>query len=323
MIASDSASVRKATLLAGLLFLAISTVLLFVGREWHDNLSRSTKEFWNLGHVAYFFVLVVMARRIGFLGSLATWMQWLVYSGGTLLLGVAIELIQMTPKIPVDWMDVWRDVVGGVVALLVTAKPDPGKHSCCNKPVLWLIPLLLLAVAFPALRALTDEMYARWTFPVLSDFSSPFELDRWDSRFPMRIVAAESLGAKSRVLRVDLDKALYAGFALHYMPRDWRGYSWLNLEILQPNDDNLSVTVRVHDLEHAKEPNAYAYSDRFNRSYRLEKGWNNLKIPLQDVKSAPFLRQMNLSQIANLSVFAVRLDRPWTLYLDKVYLSDQ
>ncbi len=315
------ASTGVIVLAAALIFLLVSTVLLFSGREEHEMLPRSVKEVWNLGHVIYFFVLVALARRFGFLGRWPPGLQWLFYCGLIFAVGVLIEFIQMTPRIPVDWIDVSRDMVGGLAALALTERPLTKAHLFWRNSMLSVLSIVFLMLLYPLIKSGLDETRAMMQFPVLSDFGSSLELGRWSSRYPMRTVTLDE-EQSVRVLRVDLDPAQYAGLALEYMPRDWRGYSWLELNIYQPKAEPLSITVRLHDFEHERGRSAYAYSDRFNKSYVLREGWNHIRISLDEVRMAPFLRDMNLGEMANLGVFVVRLDQPWTIYLSTLKLSN-
>jgi len=308
-------------LVAALVFLLISTVFLFTGRDEHAMLPRSAKEIWNLGHVIYFFVLVALARRFFFLARWPTLLQWFFYCVLIFAFGALIEFIQMTPRIPVDWIDVSRDMVGGLAALAVTERPLAKAHLFWRNSALFALAIAGLILLLPAVKSGLDETRALMQFPVLSDFESSLELGRWSSRYPMRIVTLDK-EQPGKVLRVDLDKAQYAGLSLEYMPRDWRGYRWLELSIYQPKAESLSITVRLHDFEHERGRSAYAYSDRFNKSYVLREGWNQIRISLDEVRMAPFLRDMNLGEMVNLGIFVVRLDQPWAIYLSTVSLSN-
>ena len=57
-----------------------------------------------------------------------------------------------------------------------------------------------------------------------------------------------------------------------------------------------------------------------NRSFSILQGWQSISIPLDQVKTAPENRQMDLRQIQGVGIFAVRLPRPRTLYIDNVKL---
>ena len=57
-----------------------------------------------------------------------------------------------------------------------------------------------------------------------------------------------------------------------------------------------------------------------NRSFSMLQGWQTITIPLDQVKTAPEDRQMDMRQIQGVGIFAVRLPRPRTLYIDDIKL---
>lgn len=57
-----------------------------------------------------------------------------------------------------------------------------------------------------------------------------------------------------------------------------------------------------------------------NRSFSILQGWKTITIPLDQVKTAPEDRQMDMRQIQGVGIFAVRLPRPRTLYIDDIKL---
>ena len=154
-------------------------------------------------------------------------------------------------------------------------------------------------------------------FPVLADFESPWETSRWGG--DAEITRDRGFAQNGRYsLKIELNTTTYSGVSLNYFPSDWKGFKDLQFDLFNPSDKALNVTCRIHDALHAE--NELRYNDRFNRSYRLEPGWNAIRIPLADVAAAPRTRTMNLQAIRDFSIFAVRLSQPQTLYLDHVRL---
>ena len=178
----------------------------------------------------------------------------------------------------------------------------------------FLIHLIPLAIV------LLDESTARAQFPVLSNFETPFEKDRWDGEASREIVKLEENSGNSQ-LKINLTTARYSGVGMEYLPADWSGYQSVNLRIYQPSDEALHITVRIHDQQHETGLHVYEYDDRFNRAYALQKGWNDISISLLEVQSILKTRKMNMSQISDISLFAVELPGPRVIYLDKIYLS--
>jgi hypothetical protein len=65
---------------------------------------------------------------------------------------------------------------------------------------------------------------------------------------------------------------------------------------------------------------AQRFQDRFNRRYTIQPGWNRIHIPLLDAQQAPEGRAMDLSAVMAVGLFATRLERPRTVFLDDIRL---
>ena len=103
-----------------------------------------------------------------------------------------------------------------------------------------------------------------------------------------------------------------------YFPRDWRGYHFLNLEALNPSPEAIDITCRIHDLRH--EEGEQRYEDRFNKTFHLRSGWNQIRVDLEEVARAPAGRRLDLGTIRAVGIFATRLPTPRTLFLDHIHL---
>lgn len=291
---------------------AVCALLLFVGGP-ESNDPRSWREFWNLGHVLVFALW----------GGL--WLRW--RGGGlswnnlglalllTLLLGGAVELLQGGLGRSPDLVDLGRDLVGTLLAL-AWARPSswpPGRQLALRVVVLLLGLLCLL----PPAIALTDEALARRDFPVLADFETPFELDRWEGNARLSI-ASNPVVRGGHALRAVLGTERYAGLFLTAFPGDWRGYRTLAVEVHNPLAQPLRLVCRIHDLAHVQ--GLQAYNDRFNRSLLLTPGWNSLRIDLAAVAAAPKGRALDLGQVAGVGFFAIELPESVVLHFDALRL---
>lgn len=103
--------------------------------------------------------------------------------------------------------------------------------------------------------------------------------------------------------------------ALFYFPGNWQGFKRLFISVYSPDDEKLDLVCRVHDSEHTNQ-----YADRFNRRFVLEKGWNDLIIPLADIQRAPVTRLLNMDKIESLGLFVVKQKKERIIYIDNVYL---
>ena len=215
--------------------------------------------------------------------------------------------------------DVFRDITGCL--LMLSFHPALLKLSSfalrffIRSAVLIALGIQLIPLAV----ALIDETTAYLQFPVLSDFETPFELDRWDGGAAKEVVQLDS-GSKQSLLKISLNTNTYSGVGMKYLPSDWSAYKSVNMRFFNPTDQSLSLVIRIHDARHLAGPLAYAHSDRFNKRINLKKGWNDISISLSVVEMAPYKRKMDMSQIRDISFFTTRLPEPAVIYLDKIYL---
>ena len=80
-------------------------------------------------------------------------------------------------------------------------------------------------------------------------------------------------------------------------------------------DEPLRVTIRVHDAAHDQR-----YEDRFNRTLTIAPGVNRFEIRLDDIRTAPDRREMDMSRIRGVVIFAYRLAASTHVFLGPLQL---
>jgi hypothetical protein len=236
-----------------------------------------------------------------------------------LFLGILIEWAQAGSKRTADILDVARNVAGALAAISFLV-PANGKIPKSRFRILQTFTIFLMIwVLFPIAKAITDEILAREQFPVLSDFETPFEVDRWSGDAAISIDHEIHSQGKSS-LKAVLNPTLYSGVKLKYFPGNWLNYKYLHLSIFNPHKEPIKITFRIHDRLHAE--SKQRYDDRFNKSFLLMEGWNLIKLSLDEVVKSPKNRKLNLGQIQELGIFTMRLPIAKTIYIDNVYLSE-
>lgn len=304
-------------LLIGLLLLI--TPFFFLGGPGYHT-PRSFQSFWELGHIIFFFLLSCwLCRFLRGRSALLSPLRLFMYSVSTVFIsGVLVEILQMVSsgRSP-DGFDVLRNLLGCLIAFAFFIRPP-----LLNRP--WLqhgfrgMVLMLLAFAlWPLTRSLIDEHRAARQFPVLADFETPLELDRWVNRAQLR-EETQLVRHGHKAMRVQLSTAKYSGVSMHYFPGDWRGYNTLHYSVYNPHPVGLILNCRIHDTHH--KAHGQAYADRFNQQFTLQQGWNDLVVSLDKVKNAPKGRTMDMEQIEGFGVFVVQQAQPMEMYLDYVYL---
>ena len=297
--------------------LLLGTALLFVGGPDYYA-SRSFKSVWDLGHVVYFALLAVLLSRWTLIYRMSLVWQWVVILCITLLIGISIELLQYGTTRTPDAGDILRDLTGSLLVLVFGPFGSKLKPSSWQLSLRLTVVLLMLVQLWPLTKSLIDEAVARYQFPLLSGFETPFEIDRWERSASISIETIASV-SKGNVMKLSLTTDQYSGAVLKHFDGDWTLVRTLQISLYNPDTNPVEITCRIHDRGHSDGDEEY--EDRFNRSYMLTPGWNQIEIDLEEVENSPSSRNMDMSQIRGLGLFVVSLPAPRTLYLDEVRLT--
>jgi hypothetical protein len=233
-------------------------------------------------------------------------------------IGGGVELAQGAMGGSADPWDVLRDGGGIVVAALWSVAQWREQRALAR----WLLRCVSLAMAVgffvPTFDTIADEMRARRQFPVLADFGARSELSRftWSDSSSAVLDQADSMDSSRKALHLFLLPGKYPGLSFEFFPRDWRGWPNLVLVCTNPADAPLLLTIRISDLAHNQE-----YSDRYNQSFTLVPGTNEIRIPLADVESAPQTRKLDLGHVASVVAFVYELREPRELFIQQLRLS--
>ena len=177
---------------------------------------------------------------------------------------------------------------------------------------------ILAAIAasfYGPLTTLWDMWQASRQFPVISDFETRFEARRWSIGEISKSVARRGHNS----LRVLLNKGNYPGTTLQRSFGDWRGYTGFSFSLYLPDETPLSITVSVRDHDHNRRGGEF--HDRFNRTFTMRQGWNDIIIPISDIQGAPVERTLALDRLSEVVIFTTNLPAPRVIYIDNVRLS--
>ncbi|MBD3178120.1 MAG: hypothetical protein GF417_00190, partial [Candidatus Latescibacteria bacterium] len=243
--------------------------------------------------------------------------QWIVALAAAVVLGLATEVIQSFIGREFDRIDILRDLAGALVGLLLLTGVHGGGSKLQKAAGHILIGIILLIVSVPLFLSMADELVAARQFPLLSGFETPLEIDRWRCDGSISVSGVVSRTGRSS-LRAELTTRRYSRITMRYSLGDWRGYSSLTFSIYNPDSTELEVICRIHDQEHEELGSPYA--DRFHRRVKLERGWNDIRIPVEEIREAPAGRDIDLQSIDQLSFFSVSLPETRYIYLDDIRL---
>lgn len=269
---------------------------------------------WDLGHVVFFFLLVLCIEAVR---PLHFWRDWLWVSAAVLLLGLIIESLQYHIGRNASWDDVLHNLYGVFLGLTFSG------GGITNKFLLAGLRLLSVAVLIPSLWAASCAAYAdlrmRAQFPLINNFESDYEL-RQVVRIGKSIREQSNRHATNGnySLAIDLGSEKYSGVKWLGRYGNWSQYSYFAMDIFSAADEPFDLILKIADLQHDMGENLL--TDRFNRSITILPGHNAIRVDLQEIKNAPAGRAMQMDKINCLELFSVSLDAPRVIYVDHLRL---
>ncbi len=307
---SSTFSYRDITALSVLL---IMLLLLFFG-ELPGN-SLFWRELQNSAHTPVFALIAaitisILQTRSIFLAR-KPFKLYITAFAISLLTGVGIELLQLLMHREASVVDIMRDLAGIIVGLGLYASVDPefrryslmsGKRLrtgvvmlCCCVFIASMLPLAYLSAAY---------MQRKAAFPVVFELSS-----NWIRPF-LRLNNATikppedneiRVDGENRLSRIDLKRGAYPGISIIETAPDWSAYKTLKIVVHSKLTQPFELVLRIHDNKHD-----YTYDDRFNKAMTINKGSNYFYIPLEDIKNSPANREMNMTQIREMTIFSTQ-----------------
>lgn len=285
--------------------------------------SRAESVIEDAGHAPLFALATwwfIRLRRLRLRDRLGV-RDCLLICGAVVIAGALTEIAQWFTGRDASWKDLGSDALGSVSALcwcLARFVDVSGRRKTALLAIvgigacIYVAPLTVLAAAYER---------RQMQFPVL--YVPEQRLDRYfidELNAHGAIVDAGECDAThslaGRRLRIDLGGAQYAGIALDEPKPDWRGFSALSLEVMNPQQQPISLVIRVHDRQHNDQ-----FNDRFNRAFTLPaKTSDRLVISLSEIELAPTGRRMNLAEIAQIIIFRPEAGIPERFCLGRVGL---
>ena len=252
-------------------------------------------------------LLLLAARRDARLAPMRPRTGYVLAFCGSALLGVATELAQIPVGGDATFSDAGRDVLGALAFLVLFAAFDSAlqpRRVIARRIVLVLLALpLLFVVVKPGVDAATAYARRANRFPVLADFSARF--DDYLIRPDWSVLALVSPPPEyvrqegERALRVHFQPGPYPGVAFFEPAPDWSGYTTLALDVTNPSSSPLDLLLRVYDANHTM-----LFDDRFNKVVHVAPQTRaTLRVPLEEIRTAPRGRAMDMQRIADLLFF--------------------
>lgn len=302
------------------LLFAITLAVIFYGLFLvpdNDLPGRALNQVWNLGHIGAFLIcwtyVFNLFPRVQRLSLLKLAMLVIV---STLVIAEVIEIVQGWIGRDDEWQDVWDSTVGSGLALAFTSVQvrDLSKRS----RLVWhsLSIVALVAIPWSIWSNLADALIVQRQFPVISDFSTPFELTRWRGKHADIEIKSSPDG--HAYLSVRFRPGKYSTLTLKYFHRNWQAYHNLVLDLHSPQSKSYPVILRINDNLHKQ--HHFALSDRFNRKILLRPGQQQVVIPLSAIRNAPRTRKMDMRHLEELDLFTMDSEVYHYLDIQKIYL---
>ena len=299
-----------------LVFIALFTLGLFVGGpQYYDN--SIVRESWESGHFLLFLFAAFYLFTYSKLNRIEAMKRSVIILGVLLLAGFLTEALQLLVGRNFEMKDVLNDMLGAFAGLLIPwlrAKNNTGRF-------ILLVTVFVCLVVFSQ-RSLLHEVVRvlrlQQDFPVLSDFESSYQLERWGSDLARLSLSESNVRNGKFSMRVDLSPGKYPGITLKRLRRNWEGYQFIGFSIYLDAEYPVDFVIKVYDRQHPD--SGYDNQDRFNGRLQLHPGWNDILLPLHLIARAPAERSMNMKQIVSLSLFTVNLKHDTIFYLDSLQL---
>src|SRR4030042_3271253 len=154
---------------------------------------------------------------------------------------------------------------------------------------------------------------------ILFDFESDSELDRihWECH-TLFFLSDKHASHGKRSLKMELYPSDYPGLTPILKENDWRGFKALCFDIYNPEEKQVQISVRIDDKKDYPD-----YKDRYNKSFILNQGMNQISIPLNSLVTSGKDRNLNLKNIYRLLIFTASPEKRVVLYIDFIRLTLQ
>ena len=296
---------------------AATAALFFVGGPDYYS-PRTWRLAWDLGHLLAFFAWTAAALSASHrFAAEPVDRQMLIALPIVLLASLGIEWTQSAFGRSFALADIVNNVLGSATAIAFLSPARHLMHKPAVRAAQGTVVALVLLQLLPLAQVVVDDVIAWQRFPILSDLETPFEHTRWTSRSAIAI-DRQVVRQGNASLQVRLMPGKYSGISLLYFPSDWRDYTAVSLSVFNGSSSELRVTCRIHDEKHIH--TGQRYSDRFNQTFVLKAGWNDITIPTKSIRDAPQGRRMNLQRVRDVSLILTDLHTPRTIYVDDVRL---
>jgi len=177
------------------------------------------------------------------------------------------------------------------------------------------------ATAGPAWRKYgVLELRAR-QFPLLGGFEHPDEFLLWRPNYHSFTGVGrydwETNFVKQGAFALEVDASVggWPGVDFDAGEQDWSAHDELAFDLYNPGSDFI-LRMRIDD-----DGDCSSYGKRFDYELFTVGGWNDVRIPMKDIRESPHNRELNLKAIRRVAIFISAGDAPRKFFLDNIRLT--
>ena len=178
--------------------------------------------------------------------------------------------------------------------------------------------LVLASLLIPALGELRGILWRVDNFPQLARCEDRAERRLWrglgGSQIPTVACSADHASEGDRSLRVATSGGPWPGVRYNAGNRDWSPYRHWRADVYNPGQAT-QLNIRIDDDRDCRE-----YDQRFNGSFQLDSGWNQLRVPIEDIATGPRERRLRVERVRWVYLFAGIDDPPRAFFVDDMRL---
>ena len=292
--------------------IVVALITVFVPRPSNAGLWLETLFEWL--HVPVFGVIALACLML-LPKSWPGWQRFGLAFSVTLALGVLTEALQIPMQRDASWEDIVADGTGAAGFLLAAFSLGQKRPLAVLSSVVALG--LLTASAWPVIEVTRAIIHRNSQFPILFGGDIASETAFVSAR-NVRMETRWDAALGQMYTRLELASGHGSRVEIRNLVADWSRYSVLELELALEGKYDLPITVRVHDKLHRR--GDQPHNDRFNRRLRLPPGHNVLRIALDDIRTAPSGRIMDMTDIDALVIFSGKQEKSRILRLYEIRL---
>jgi len=259
------------------------------------------QEFFDAGHVVLFFFLTIALFKVIRLKRETKKNKIIIIALTTFSISVFLEALQ--PLFERSWS--LEDLFLGILGIF-------SAFVFLNNILLGMILFIIFQIfgALPAIYAAQAIIWRNKNTPLIAEFETDTEMPMWKGIIS-RDKSIYNSGAFS--LKVEGDEYSQAKYTAGF--QNWNNFKALHFSVFNPNDFVAKISIRIDDNEDCSE-----FSQRYNQSFSINKGWNPIKIPIGNIKKTPSGRELNTSKISRIYFFSYGKSKMKTFYLDSIKL---